>query len=147
MSLPIRVGGFIKTSVVDGPGVRSVLFLQGCSRGCKGCHNPDLQDKKLGIIISVDDLVNFIRHNCVNKKLTISGGEPMEQPDALFELITKLRYDDFDLCLYSGLEKSQIPPKILSGLNYIKTGAFVLSKRFPRKAYVGSYNQTNKKIR
>lgn len=146
MNRILKVGGFIKTSVADGPGVRSVLFLQGCSRCCEGCHNPSLQSPFLGTAISVDELMCFIRRHCINKRLTISGGEPMEQLEALLELISMLRQEGFDLCLYSGYEKTQIPHEIRQKLDYLKTGKFDRNKTSPKKPFVGSYNQEFEKI-
>ena len=82
----IRIAGLLKTSVADGPGVRSVLFLQGCSRNCPGCQNAGISTLDGGINLPIDDLVGIIRAECKNRKLTISGGEPLEQYSALLEL-------------------------------------------------------------
>ena len=64
----IRIAGLLKTSVADGPGVRSVLFLQGCSRNCPGCHNAGISTLDGGINLPIDDLVGIIRAECNNMK-------------------------------------------------------------------------------
>ena len=66
-----------KGSIVDGPGIRTVLYLQGCEQRCEGCHNTGTWDINIGKFVSVIDLANEIRRRSFNNKLTISGGEPL----------------------------------------------------------------------
>ena len=79
-------------SLCDGYGYRTVLFLQGCARHCKGCQNESTWDKALGIKVEVGDLARKLREKCFNKKLTISGGEPLLQKEALVALLEKLTF-------------------------------------------------------
>lgn len=80
---------------VDGPGVRFVVFLQGCNLECKYCHNRDTWDINSGNYISVDDLVAQIEryktYIMPNGGVTISGGEPLLQPYFLISLFKKLK--------------------------------------------------------
>lgn len=110
-------------SLCDGPGYRDVLFLQGCDIKCKGCHNKATWDITRGHNIEVSELSKKIRALSINKKLTISGGEPLLQKDALIELLEELK--DFDLCLYTGHSYKDVPKEILKYLKYIKTGPFI----------------------
>ena len=84
-------------SVVDGPGIRTVIFMQGCDIHCKGCQNKSTWDINKGKKIEIDDLANELNKKVFNKKITISGGEPLMQKEALIELVTKLNDLKFDI--------------------------------------------------
>ena len=137
----IRIAGFNKSSAADGPGIRSVLFFQGCSRGCPDCHNQNINNKEGGLLTSVEEMVSFLKKNCHNKKLTISGGEPLEQPEGLRCLMSALKDEGFDLCLYTGFDRKFVPPEIIENLHYLKTGIFKKEAVYPPKPFVGSNNQ------
>ena len=62
-------------SVVDGPGIRTVLFMQGCDLHCKGCQNRSTWDIEKGKKVDIDELVNELNKKVFNKKITISCGE------------------------------------------------------------------------
>jgi anaerobic ribonucleoside-triphosphate reductase activating protein len=126
-------------SLCDGYGYRTVLFLQGCNLRCPGCQNPSTWDESKGTLIDVKELASILREKCFNKKLTISGGEPLLQKDALLELLKEL--SDFDLCLYTGHELNEVPKEILKYLKYIKVGSFKQELRTSTKPFVGSKNQ------
>ena len=79
--------------VFDGPGIRFVVFLQGCTLRCLYCHNPDTWEPNTGAsrLISAEDLIieilkykNYLKTGGV----TLSGGEPLLQPEFAFELIS-----------------------------------------------------------
>ena len=126
-------------SLCDGIGYRTVLFLQGCNLRCTGCQNQSTWDISKGIKTDVKELALKLREKCFNKKLTITGGEPLMQKGALLELLKELR--DFDLCLYTGHELSEVPSEILAYLTFIKVGPFVQKLKTTTKPFVGSKNQ------
>ena len=126
-------------SLCDGIGYRTVLFLQGCDLHCKGCQNKSTWELTKGIKKDVKALAQELREKCFNKELTISGGEPLMQAEALQELLEQLK--DFDLCLYTGHELNEVPQSILTYLKYIKVGRFVQELRTTTKPFVGSSNQ------
>ncbi len=132
-------------SFVNGPGIRSLLFLQGCSRHCEGCHNPSTWSHKDGKEYEVDELATVIRSECTNRKITITGGEPLEQKEALGLLLQEL--EGFDVCLYTGYELEEVPEDIIEHLTYLKTGKYVISKRTTTIPFIGSTNQRFIKIR
>ena len=68
-------------SLCDGYGYRTVLFLQGCNLRCKGCQNPSTWDITKGTQVEIKELAAELRERCINKKLTISGGEPLLQTE------------------------------------------------------------------
>ncbi len=126
-------------SFVDGPGIRTLLFLQGCDRHCEKCHNESTWPVDGGVPYEISDLVDLIREVCRNRKITITGGEPMYQREALTELVNSLR--DFDICLYTSYSLEEIPDEILSGLKYIKVGPYDERLRCSTIPYIGSTNQ------
>lgn len=126
-------------SFVDGPGIRSLLFLQGCDRRCEGCHNTSTWDRNKGSVYETNELARIIKEGCHNRKLTITGGEPMNQKEALMELLDNL--EEFDLCLYTSYSLEEIPDEILSHLKYVKVGAYDKEQRCSTIPFIGSSNQ------
>lgn len=132
-------------SLVDGPGVRTVVFFQGCDLHCKGCHNKETWDINKGIEYDTSDLVNILKEKAINKKITFSGGEPLMQQEALIDLILKLK--DFDIALYTGHDISDVPKVILDNIKYIKYGPFDKELKTSIKSYVGSSNQIFRRLK
>ncbi len=136
----LRINSIMENpSLCDGYGYRTVLFLQGCNLKCSGCQNQSTWDINKGKLIDVKELALQIRKKCKNKKLTISGGEPLLQANSLKDLLEELK--DFNLCLYTGHELSDVPPEILKYLKYIKVGSFKKELMTTIKPFVGSTNQ------
>lgn len=132
-------------SLCDGYGYRTVVFLQGCNLHCSGCHNRSTWDIDKGTSIDVKELAAILKEKSLNKKITISGGEPLLQKEALVELLEELK--DCDLCLYTGHEIEEVPEEILKYLKYIKVGRFILEERTTTTPFVGSKNQRFARIR
>lgn len=93
-----------------GPGRRLGIWFQGCSIGCAGCVSHDTWDPTGGVSVSVAEVADYLRSKIETLSLTgvtISGGEPFEQPEALLELLVALRKasgeSDLDILCYSGL--------------------------------------------
>lgn len=147
MEKHIEIAGFIPCSAADGPGVRSVLFLQGCRRNCPGCHNQALWQHGGGSLRPVSQVVEELLLSCRNRRLTISGGEPLEQPEALECLTSRLAENSFELCLYTSFDAEDVPPGVLGQLRYLKTGPFAQEHTDPPKPFVGSNNQRFYRVR
>lgn len=79
MSDEIRISGIVEESIVDGPGLRYVLFTQGCPHHCKGCHNPTTHPFDGGRMVSPDWVFADVRKNPIVRGVTFSGGEPFVQ--------------------------------------------------------------------
>lgn len=137
----LELAGWKKTSCDDGPGIRSVLFLQGCRMNCPGCHNKEAQKKGEGVLMDVDEVAELVVQKCHNKRITISGGEPLEQWDALRDLLDILNSKGFDICVYTGWSMDRIPKDVFLLADYIKTGSFITNMRSDNIHYVGSSNQ------
>ncbi len=132
-------------SLVDGPGVRTVVFFQGCDLHCKGCQNPSTWKMKNGTEMTTDELVMILQKEVINKKVTFSGGEPLMQVDALIDVVKKLK--DFDIAVYTGHEFEEVPKELLENITYIKTGSFKEELKSTVKPYVGSTNQEFRRVK
>lgn len=132
-------------SLVDGPGVRTVVFFQGCDLRCKGCQNPSTWEMKNGIEMTTDELVTILEKEVVNKKVTFSGGEPLMQVDALIDIVKKL--EGFDIAVYTGHGFEEVPQELLDNIKYIKTGSFKEELKSTVKPYVGSTNQEFRRVK
>lgn len=141
MNKYIECAGFIENSCDDGPGIRSVLFLQGCGKNCDECHNVQIKEHGKGKLLEIDNLLGFIEKKCCNRKITISGGEPLEQQESLLYLLQRLREQGYNICVYTGWELEKIPHEILGYIDYLKTGSFIKNLRNVNIQYVGSTNQ------
>lgn len=132
-------------SLVDGPGVRTVVFFQGCNLRCKGCQNPSTWEMKKGTKMTTEELAVILKQEAVNKKVTFSGGEPLLQIDALLDVIKKLQ--GFDIAVYTGHEFEEVPQELLENINYIKTGPYREDLKITVKPFVGSVNQEFRRLK
>ena len=71
----IHVAGLIGDSIVDGPGLRAVVFVQGCDKRCPGCHNPEAQSFEGGTAYTPEEIFEKIRQNPLCRGVTFSGGK------------------------------------------------------------------------
>ncbi len=130
--------------MVDGPGVRTVVFFQGCDLRCEGCQNPSSWELNAGEKLTVEELADLLKTYSVNKKITLSGGEPLVQKEGILALVKLL--DGFDIALYTGHDEKDVPKEILPYLTYLKTGNFQKNKKTTVAPYVGSTNQTFRRV-
>lgn len=98
----LRIAGIVRESIVDGPGIRFVVFCQGCPHHCPGCHNPVTHDFNGGYDCSIEKLVNAIDENPLLDGVTFSGGEPVCQAEGFCRLARRIKERDLDIVLYSG---------------------------------------------
>ena len=132
-------------SLVDGPGVRTVVFFQGCDLRCKGCQNKSTWDMKSGTEVEVAELAALLKKEVCNKKITFSGGEPLMQAEGLIELCKLL--GGFSIAVYTGHELEEVPSELLDHIDYIKTGSFREELKTTVKPFVGSTNQEFRRLR
>ena len=98
----IRIFGLANDSIVDGPGLRYAIFVQGCTHDCPGCHNPESHDPNGGKAVPIVDIVSYIDENQLIEGVTISGGEPFDQPKAVAELASRLKASGYNIWTYTG---------------------------------------------
>ncbi len=87
---------------VDGPGIRYVLFMQGCPLRCIYCHNPDTWQIDGGTPVTVDEVITEFNKNRAfykNGGITVTGGEPLLQTDFLIELFKRAREESIHTCI------------------------------------------------
>lgn len=82
----IRLFGLVTDSIVDGPGFRVSIFTQGCPHHCEGCHNPGSHDPAAGKEWTLDEVEKKFTGNPLLDGITLTGGEPFQQPAACAEL-------------------------------------------------------------
>ena len=133
-------------SHVDGPGIRTVLFMQGCDIRCKGCQNKTTWDINKGKEVSIDELVDELKTKVFNRKITISGGEPLMQKEELIKLVNKLYAEGFDIALYTGHSRKDVPEELIRKIRYLKTGSFIQELKTTTKPFVGSSNQVFEEV-
>lgn len=145
-NVTLRVAGVIEESIVDGPGLRFVLFLQGCRTHCKGCQNPQTWDFEGGTAVSAEDILNRIQGDPLVHGITFSGGEPFEQAAALVPLAEELKRRGYHLMAFSGYTFEQLLEKpsccdLLSLLDLLVDGPFVEEQKSLELRFRGSRNQ------
>ena len=98
-----RIHSFESLGAVDGPGVRYVIFMQGCPLRCKYCHNRDTREYSRGKKYTVDEIVNqvkrYVPYMGKDGGVTITGGEPLLQIDFVIEVFKKLKQEGIHTCL------------------------------------------------
>ncbi len=149
MESKLRVSGIIEESVTDGPGIRYVVFVQGCPHACPGCHNPQTHPFDGGTLMDIADIFEQIGHNPLLKGVTFSGGEPFCQPAPLAALAARIHAQTrLDVITYTGytfeeLLQSGDPSvrQLLEQTNLLIDGRFELEKRDLTLRFRGSENQ------
>lgn len=137
-------------SIVDGEGIRSVIWFQGCSHNCPGCHNPETHDFNAGVIVSLEEMKAQIDELEFQAGVTFSGGDPMMQVEALTELASYVHEKGMNVWVYTGFtfeelmtlaEKNDNYRKALEEIDVLVDGKFVLELRSFDAQFRGSSNQ------
>ncbi|GMA98284.1 anaerobic ribonucleoside-triphosphate reductase activating protein [Pelosinus sp. IPA-1] len=133
-------------SVVDGKGLRTVIWCQGCPHNCEGCHNPDTQNFTSGFEQEVDELVESIVKVQLQSGVTFSGGEPMMQPASCAAVAEQLKVRGVNIWCYTGFTFEELikKPDCLQFLQYIDVlidGKFDLALKSYDLVFKGSANQ------
>lgn len=148
--MKIRLFGVLRESIVDGPGIRYVIFVQGCPHHCKGCHNPESHDPNGGFFSSTTRIWESMMKNPAIRGVTFSGGEPFCQPEPLAEIGRCAREHGLDVMTYSGYtygkllemaERDRGARDLLSVSNYLVDGPYVEAERDLSLRFRGSRNQ------
>ena len=143
----LDLSGIVQDSIVDGPGIRTTFFCQGCPHHCEGCHNPETWDFGCGTQVPVEDLVDVVKSNPLCRGVTFSGGEPFAQPEGFAKLAKLLKAEGYEVASYSGftfeelLSGSDAQKELLSSIDILIDGPFVMAERSLEIAFRGSRNQ------
>ncbi|MBQ2676212.1 MAG: anaerobic ribonucleoside-triphosphate reductase activating protein [Clostridia bacterium] len=150
MSPTLKLSGIVRESIVDGPGYRFVVFVQGCPHHCEGCHNPQTHSFEGGTVATVDELFAEILKNRHLKGVTLSGGEPFCQAAALSVLAEKCRENGLDVITYTGYTFEHLLShaaenngylELLKATDILIDGKFDINKKSLLLKFRGSKNQ------
>lgn len=152
--MEIRLAGpLIFDSIVDGPGLRTVIFTQGCWRNCPGCHNPATHDLAGGKLYPIEEIKTQIGSAKMQKGITLSGGEPFLQAAACLELARHAHNLGLDVWSFSGFLYEELAAgtpdqqALLKEIDVLVDGPFILAERTVDLLYKGSRNQRTLKLK
>jgi len=146
----LRIAGTVRESVVDGPGLRFVIFTQGCRHGCRGCHNPGTWDTSGGTLVKTEELLERVKGTRLIKGVTFSGGEPFLQAAPLAWLGQEVRALGLDVITYTGYiweellllsQEDRAVKDLIMVSDYIVDGPFILAEKDLDLPFRGSRNQ------
>jgi len=148
MHTTLNLHGIIPSSRVNGPGTRSVVFFQGCRRGCAGCFNPGTHTTGPNILMTVEEALRGIPASGIDG-LTVSGGEPFLQPDGLFSLLSSFCRErrGLSVVVYTGYTLAEIEAqdalaRILPFIDVLVAGPYRQDLPEETPLARGSTNQT-----
>ena len=157
-----NVAGIERFSIVDGEGWRYVIFFQGCSHQCEGCHNPETWEFSTGKVMTEEDILNDLQECDADRVLdiTLSGGDPFFQAEQILNLCKTLKEIGYNIWAYTGFDfedflnykknkdkadtNTKVTKAMVDLLKYIDVlvdGRFILCNRTMDLSYRGSTNQ------
>ena len=143
----LDLSGIVSDSIVDGPGIRTTIFSQGCPHRCPGCHNPETWEFGCGTTIPVEAIVDIVKSNPLCRGVTFSGGEPFAQAESFAKLAKLLKEAGYEVASYSGftfealLKGSEAQKELLASIDILIDGPFVQAEKSLEIAFRGSRNQ------
>ena len=143
----LDLSGIVSDSIVDGPGIRTTIFSQGCPHHCEGCHNPETWDFGCGTQISEEAVVEIVKGNPLCRGVTFSGGEPFAQAEGFARLAKLLKQQNYEVASYTGytfeelLAGSEEQKSLLAAIDILIDGPFVLAQKSLEVTFRGSRNQ------
>ena len=145
----MKLSGITQESLVDGPGLRYVIFTQGCPHRCPHCHNPETWDADAGMEYSVRQVIRLLKRQKNTKQgVTFSGGEPFLQAAELAEIALAARQAGWDVVTYTGFTFEQLTEDggagvkaLLSATDLLIDGKYIHELRSAQLPFRGSSNQ------
>jgi len=144
----IKIAGIEPESIVDGEGIRFVVFTQGCLHHCNGCQNPQTWDFGSGRFMRTEDIIQQFKEKVLIDGITLSGGEPFMQPDACLKLARAAKKAGLTVWCYTGYTLETIrasnlyaEKELLRNIDVLVDGPFVEEKKSLDLQFRGSSNQ------
>ena len=146
----VRIAGLIQDSIVDGPGLRFVVFTQGCQKRCEGCHNSGTWCLDEGTEMTVGEIIKDMLENPLTNGLTLSGGEPFLQAADCVKIASAAREKGLNVWAYTGYTFEELliraqsdhsTKELLSLTDVLIDGPFILAQRALSLKWRGSKNQ------
>ena len=141
----LRVLHIVEGTSVDGPGLRTSIYLAGCNHHCPGCHNPASWNPQGGEERTLDELMQVIAYN--EAPVTLSGGDPLQQPDGTRELIHRIKQElGYNVWCFTGYTWDEIMKDsklsaVVRELDVLVDGPFIQAQRDISLRFRGSRNQ------
>lgn len=147
--MQIRLAADFQTdSIVDGIGIRTVIWTQGCSHNCPDCHNPSTHSFKAGELVDLDDVLEKLETLTGQDGITLSGGDPFFQAKQCFRIAKKAHELGLNVWAYTGftfeeiIEKgSEDVKKLLSEIDVLIDGKYIKALKSLNLEFRGSSNQ------
>ncbi len=149
--MKIRLAAYLQPdSIVDGEGIRTVIWTQGCPHHCLGCHNPTTHDMEGGTLVDLEEVYQIIDTLEGQDGITFSGGDPFMQPKPCTEIAKYARKKGYNIWSYTGytweqlMDLSKTKPEIMDFLKQIDVlvdGKFELARKSYNLKFAGSSNQ------
>lgn len=137
----------VGNTAADGPGLRTSVYLAGCSHHCPGCHNPQSWNMLAGTVMTLTELVAEIE-SYGNRKVTLTGGDPMEHNPDILHLIRHLKKKGYNVWLYTGYtleqlqkHKGSVFEAVTREVDGLVDGPFIQELRDTSLRFRGSSNQ------
>ncbi|MBM6828982.1 anaerobic ribonucleoside-triphosphate reductase activating protein [Anaerotignum lactatifermentans] len=143
----IKISGVVNDSIVDGSGFRLTVFTQGCPHHCPGCHNPQTHDPEGGFWSDTEDILRVAKENPLLDGITLSGGDPFEQPLPCAELAKGAHALGLNVWTYTGytwealLAEGGDKKTLLESTDILVDGPFLERERSLELRFKGSRNQ------
>lgn len=143
----LNLAGIVGDSIVDGPGIRTTIFCQGCPHHCEGCHNPETWEFGCGTDMDEETILEIVRSNPLCRGVTFSGGEPFAQAAGYTKLAKLLKNAGYEVASYSGYTFEQLlrgtpaQKELLENIDILIDGPFIQSERSLELIFRGSRNQ------
>ena len=139
--------GLQKDSIVDGSGIRTVIWFQGCLHHCYMCHNPETWDLNGGIVFALDDIKEEIKNLKYQSGITLSGGDPFFQAESATEIAKYSHECNLNVWCYTGftyeelIEADDDKKNLLKNVDVLVDGRFENEKKSLACKFRGSTNQ------
>ena len=143
----LDLSGIVTDSIVDGPGIRTAIFSQGCPHHCQGCHNPETWEFGVGTPMDEETVLQIVLSNPLCRGVTFSGGEPFAQAEGFAKLAKLLKQHGYEVASYSGYTFEQLlrgtpeQKELLESIDILIDGPFLLAEKSLEIAFRGSRNQ------
>lgn len=143
----LDLSGIVSDSIVDGPGIRTTIFSQGCPHHCEGCHNPETWEFGCGTSMEEERLVQIVQSNPLCRGVTFSGGEPFAQAEGFTKLAKLLKANGYEVASYTGytfeqlLHGTKAQKELLECIDVLIDGPFLLAEKSLEVSFRGSRNQ------
>ena len=143
----LDLSGIVSDSIVDGPGIRTTIFSQGCPHHCPGCHNPETWEFGCGTKVTEGQVLAEVLQNPLCRGVTFSGGEPFAQAEGFAGLAKLLKEKGYEVASYTGytfeelLKGTPAQKQLLETIDVLIDGPFLLAEKSLELNFRGSRNQ------